>query len=439
MRAHVNRFILCNLPVFFLTTSLWAELPPLVNIADINPRISVDLRYATPDNFTHVRLYSSTVCYVTEGTALKLSQAQVALEREGLGLRMWDCFRPQAVQETMWALVPDERFVAPPQTGSRHNRGASVDVTLVDKKGRPLPMPTAYDDFSARASATYADLPKKIIRHRDQLRQAMSQAGFIPLSSEWWHFDDADWARYERRGETFSNIALVRNNKETSLMTFSLPKETSQILLSLAPTWEATTGTLQRFEKVGANWNPVGIAFPVSLGLKGSAWGVGLHPLNGLAPLKVESDAKTPAGVFRLGQAYGYNAPPPDWQWPFRQVDETWRCVDDASSSHYNEILSLADVPASDWKSAELMRRKDHLYAWLINVEQNTPVVKPAGGSCIFLHVWRRPQSPTEGCVAMEEKNMLEIMGWLKPDAKPVLIQLPRPEYVRLKSAWNLP
>jgi len=96
----------------------------------------------------------------------------------------------------MWELVPDSRYVADPRKGSRHNRGAAVDVTLVDSSGNELLMPTAFDDFTERASRSSPDAPPEALRHRALLEQAMSSEGFLPLPSEWWHFDDPEWQKY---------------------------------------------------------------------------------------------------------------------------------------------------------------------------------------------------------------------------------------------------
>src|SRR5258708_17416706 len=107
-------------------------------------------------------------------------------------------------------------------------------------------------------------------------------------------------------------------------------------------------------------------------------------------------------------------------------MEEGWRCVEDSSATHYNQILDISQVKKSDWSSAELMLRKDHLYKWGFNVEQNFPKIKPGCGSCIFLHLWRKPGSPTEGCTAMSEEHVLTLLSWLDPDSKPLMIQIPQ-------------
>ena len=169
----------------------------IVNLKEVNPRIIVDLKYATEDNFTKKKLYDSNSCFLRKSTAIKLDRVQKELERMALGLKVWDCYRPLAVQRIFWDILPDERYVANPKTGSRHNRASAVDVTLVDPQGKELEMPTGFDDFSPRADHHYQDLPGQAIRNRELLKSLMEKAGFIPLPEEWWHYDDDKWMQFD--------------------------------------------------------------------------------------------------------------------------------------------------------------------------------------------------------------------------------------------------
>lgn len=171
-------------------------LAGFVDIATVNARIRLDIRYATTNNFTHQKVYDAARCVLREGTARKLDDVQQDLERMGLGLKVFDCYRPLEVQRKFWAILPDERYVADPSKGSRHNRGAAVDLTLVTAGGQELQMPTAFDDFSEKAHRDYQTLPPAAIRNRALLERVMKKHGFIPLPTEWWHFDDADWRKY---------------------------------------------------------------------------------------------------------------------------------------------------------------------------------------------------------------------------------------------------
>jgi len=169
----------------------------LVDATTIVPRLRLDIRYATAANFTHQRLYAHARCLLHDVVARRLAEVQAELRARGLGLVAYDCYRPLSVQKKMWALVPDERYVSDPAKGSRHNRGAAVDLTLVDASGKELPMPTGFDDFSTRAHRDYDDLPPNVIANRAQLERLMQDAGFSGLPTEWWHFDADGWERYD--------------------------------------------------------------------------------------------------------------------------------------------------------------------------------------------------------------------------------------------------
>jgi D-alanyl-D-alanine dipeptidase len=183
-----------------------SRTPDLVDIRKVSPRILLDIRYATPDNFTGQKVYDEAVCFLRPATAERLIRAQAELENEGLGLKVYDCYRPLAVQRRFWALVPDERFVANPAQGSNHNRGAAIDLTLVDAKGKELPMPTAFDDFTELAHSSYSYLPEDVIQNRERLVRAMVNQGFLPLPTEWWHFDDPECAHYSVLDLSFSQL-----------------------------------------------------------------------------------------------------------------------------------------------------------------------------------------------------------------------------------------
>ncbi len=165
----------------------------LVNVADAVPGVVLDLRYATENNFTGEQLYPKAICLLRSSAAARLARVQKSLEERGLGLKIYDGYRPLSVQKKMWELVPDPRYVADPNEGSRHNRGCAVDVTLVDADGNELEMPTGYDDFSEAAHQDYQGGTPTSRRNRNLLKQAMEAEGFLALDTEWWHFDAPDW------------------------------------------------------------------------------------------------------------------------------------------------------------------------------------------------------------------------------------------------------
>ena len=183
----------------------------IVDMKEVNPRLIIAMKYATEDNFAKKRLYDSNTCFLRKSTAAKLDAVQKELEGMNLGLKALDCYRPLAVQRILWTILPDERYVADPKKGSRHNRASSVDVTLVDSKAKELQMPTAFDDFSPRAHHHYQDLPDEAIRNRELLKSLMEKAGFIPLPEEWWHYDDEKWMQFEIIDIPFQDLLRHQN------------------------------------------------------------------------------------------------------------------------------------------------------------------------------------------------------------------------------------
>jgi len=168
----------------------------LVDVTSLVPGIVIDLRYATTGNVFRTRLYRQPRCLLRRPVAERLARVQRALAAEGLGLRVWDAYRPASVQWRMWRIAGGSRYLANPRRGSRHSRGAAVDVTLVDRAGRELPMPTGFDSFSRRASRRFRGGSPEARRNRDRLERAMRGQGFLPNPGEWWHFDDPGWRRY---------------------------------------------------------------------------------------------------------------------------------------------------------------------------------------------------------------------------------------------------
>lgn len=158
-------------------------------LTTIIPNLVTDWRYATPNNFTGMVLYTQPDPFLRLPAARALVQVQAALKTKGLGLKLFDAYRPYTVTRKMWAIVPDERYAANPAKGSGHNRGAAVDITLIDlKTGKELAMPTPYDDFTEKAHHDYTQLDTTVLANRALLKTTMEKFGFMALSTEWWHY-----------------------------------------------------------------------------------------------------------------------------------------------------------------------------------------------------------------------------------------------------------
>ncbi|HVR39654.1 MAG TPA: M15 family metallopeptidase [Thermoanaerobaculia bacterium] len=168
----------------------------LVDVESLGIRI--DVRYATPNNFMHATLYPIAKAYVRAPAARALAEIQRELAKEGLALKVFDGYRPYRITEDMWERIYKPGFVADPAKGSKHNRGAAVDLTMIRlDTGEEIPMPTPYDDFTDRARQDFNDLPAEAIANRAKLRDAMTRHGFEPISTEWWHYDFRGWERFE--------------------------------------------------------------------------------------------------------------------------------------------------------------------------------------------------------------------------------------------------
>lgn len=161
----------------------------LVDLEKMIPGIALDIRYATSNNFTGQILYPSTRCCLRREAAENLRAVQEELKTRGLALKIYDGYRPLSVQKKMWDIYPHPDYVADPAKGSRHNRGAAVDLTLINSNGVELAMPTSFDDFTEKAHRDYTNLPPSAIENRATLERAMKQHHFKGLATEWWHFD----------------------------------------------------------------------------------------------------------------------------------------------------------------------------------------------------------------------------------------------------------
>jgi L,D-peptidoglycan transpeptidase YkuD (ErfK/YbiS/YcfS/YnhG family) len=216
-----------------------------------------------------------------------------------------------------------------------------------------------------------------------------------------------------------------------------------QCILVLAPNWSSTTGTLRAFERTSATseWKMRGNAIPVVLGKKGLAWGSGLVEANNAsAPRKIEGDNRVPAGIFRLGPAFGY-ATAHEARWiklPYVQSTSQSEGIDDPRSRYYNRLVDRSKVARVDWRTSEKMLRADDLYKWGFFVAHN-PRATPGAGSCIFFHIWKSSSTATTGCAAMSARDLVRLLRWLDPGAHPVLVQMPLADYARFQSNYLLP
>ena len=162
----------------------------MIDLRKLIPGLRLDLKYATIHNFMREKLYPSTnTTFLRKPAADSLKKVIAYLRERNVTVKIFDAYRPYSVTEKMWEKVKDSRYAADPAKGSGHNRGAAVDLTLINlKTGKELPMGTGFDNFSDTAHPDFINLPKEILKNRENLKSQMEKYGFKQLSTEWWHF-----------------------------------------------------------------------------------------------------------------------------------------------------------------------------------------------------------------------------------------------------------
>ena len=170
----------------------------LVALKALIPGLVVDLRYGTTNNFTNTILYHHPVACLRQEPAYALKQVQYELNKKGLGLKLYDAFRPFSITCKIWRLVPDRRYAANPRKGRNHNRGVAVDLTIIDMKtGKELDMGTSFDDFTDSAHHDFYLLPPQVLANRQRLKTVMRKYGFNIVPTDWWHYQWRNRESYE--------------------------------------------------------------------------------------------------------------------------------------------------------------------------------------------------------------------------------------------------
>jgi L,D-peptidoglycan transpeptidase YkuD (ErfK/YbiS/YcfS/YnhG family) len=221
-----------------------------------------------------------------------------------------------------------------------------------------------------------------------------------------------------------------------------LPDDCTQLIVALAPDWNSMRGHAQLFERArGGEWHSDSQSFPVLFGKNGLAWGSGLAGQDEAGLRKKERDGRAPAGIFRIGKIYTYDAQlPPGADYPFHQVTTADAWVDDGTSPDYNRFVTIDD-PANPpaWFGKQKMRHNDFAYRWLIEIRHNSDAPVPGKGSAIFFHIRRGVDRPTAGCTTMAEKDLVQIVRWLRAGRNPCFTLLPNDVYREKWRQWNLP
>ena len=208
MRTSRSALALVTLFIILSFQALAQDGPPkesnkreakLVELITLDPTIKLDIRYATDDNFVGKKVYPEARAFLQKPAAKAVAKVHKELRDRGLGLVIFDGYRPWSITKLFWEVTPDEKrkFVANPAKGSKHNRGCAVDLSMFDlKTGKLVEMPSGYDEFSERASPDYKGGTTEQTANRELLRRLMEDAGFTVNPNEWWHFDYKDWEKY---------------------------------------------------------------------------------------------------------------------------------------------------------------------------------------------------------------------------------------------------
>ena len=208
MGKRLLRFTLPLVYLILVSAAFSQNAPPkegkkreahLVELITLDNTIKLDIRYATADNFVGRAVYPEGRAFLQKPAAKAVVKVHQKLKKQGLGLVIFDGYRPWTITKLFWDVVPEDKrkFVADPAKGSKHNRGCAVDLSIYDlKTGQLVDMPSGYDEFTERASPDYAGGTEKQRANRELLRSLMEDVGFTVNPNEWWHFDFKNWQDY---------------------------------------------------------------------------------------------------------------------------------------------------------------------------------------------------------------------------------------------------
>lgn len=226
---------------------------------------------------------------------------------------------------------------------------------------------------------------------------------------------------------------------------YQLNQNINQAIVGISDDWNSSYVSLGLYEKKGGKWTLIGEFWRGRLGKNGSIWGLGLSPLQkGETRIKKEGDGKSPAGVFKIGGAWGYEKNIKKYDsLAYKMVTSKSLWVEDSNSRYYNKPLVLSSQPKTEWEKKQQMRQNDHAHSLKLFIHHNSPEKGnplPNYGSAIFFHIWRsNGKKATSGCTTMNEDKLKELIAKIDPEKNPVYILLPRKVYLEKRQQWQLP
>ncbi len=213
-----------------------------------------------------------------------------------------------------------------------------------------------------------------------------------------------------------------------------------QLIVSVGADWDASTGRLQCFERTADGWKPTAPPVAVLYGKNGLVWGRGVYGTDEPGTHKQERDGRAPAGVFKIGTIYTYDAAlPAGAKYPFHTVGAGDAWIDDISHPDYNKHVVVDPANPPPWFEKQKMRHGDFAYRWLVEIRHNSDPPVANGGSAIFFHIRRGPARRSAGCTTMAEDDLVKMIRWLRADQRPNYALLPKSEYLAKWKAWGLP
>ncbi len=219
-----------------------------------------------------------------------------------------------------------------------------------------------------------------------------------------------------------------------------VPANCSQLIVAVAPDWNSMHGKLQRFERGKDDWTAVSAPIPVLFGKHGLAWGSGLAGQDESGLHKKERDGRAPAGIFAIGEVFGYEPKlPTGGDYPYHQVTEADVWSDDPRSPNYNRHTVIDPQNPPDNYTHEKMRSGDFAYHWLVEIRHNSDPPVPGAGSAIFFHIRRGVNRATTGCTTMAQPELVRMITWMRASRHPCYVLLPVAEYEKNWRRWNLP
>lgn len=401
-----------------------AALPQgFVHISDVLPEAVLDIRYHGTDNFVGGRIdgYLAPTAILTQEAAEALRHAVQILRAQGCGVKVFDAYRPQSAVRhfVRWSRdLADQRnkarFYPDVDKGelfhrgyiasrSAHSRGSVVDLTLVDlATGRELDMGTPYDFFGPASHHGAPGLSPQQAKNRKTLREAMEGAGFQALRSEWWHY------RLAREPFLEKYFDFPVDGPTLSAYLASLPQlANADKAVLVTGNAQDSRASVHALERRGETWRLLHTA-------------AGRVGKNGIRADRREGGGSTPAGVFPLRTAFGI-AENPGTSLSYRRLQPGDVWVDDPASAHYNRP-ARSNQADRDWKSAEDLYAESKAYKYAIVIGYNDDPIVPGKGSAIFLHCLKN--GATAGCVAVPERTMLRLLGFVDDRTKIVIAVL---------------